>query len=62
MLIGTHWESVISLLLLVLVLCSYQIYQFPNKGKKLYLHEVPYIFAVCNVELTDIFNSKLNIN
>jgi hypothetical protein len=62
MLIGTsRRESVISLLLLSVVLCSYQIYQFPTglqfilslnllcKGIKLYLHKVPDIeVAVCN--------------
>ena len=69
MLIGTsRMESFISLLLLVVVLCGYQIYQFPTglrfilslnsvcKGNKLYLHEVPVIdVAVCNFELTQIF-------
>ena len=62
MLIGTsRRESVISLLLLSVVLCSYQIYQFPTglqsilslnllcKGIKLYLHKVLDIeVAVCN--------------
>ena len=67
-------ESVISLLLLVVLLYCYQIYQFPTalrfilslnsicKGIKLYLHEVPDIdVAVCIVELAHIFSSKLNV-
>jgi hypothetical protein len=54
MLIGTSCrESVRSLLVFIVVLCGYEIYQFPtclrfilslnsvHKGIKLYLHEVP---------------------
>ena len=62
MLIGTsHRESAICSLLLVVVLCGYQIYEFQMglrfilslnslcKGVKLYLHEVPDInIVVCN--------------
>ena len=75
MLIGTsRRESVICPLLLVVVLCGYQIYEFEMslrfilslnsvcKGRKLYLHEVPDInIAVCNplqVKLTQIFLNK----
>jgi hypothetical protein len=75
MLIGTSGrESVICPLLLVVVLCGYQIYEFEMslrfilslnsicKGRKLYLHEVPDInIAVCNplqVKLAQIFLNK----
>ena len=69
MLISTsHRESVISLLLLFIVLCGYQIYQFliylsldsVCKGIKLYLHEVPDTnVVVCSRTYTDILKYKI---
>ena len=75
MLIGTsRRESVICPLLLVVVLCGYQIYEFEMslrfilslnsvcKGRKLYLHEVPDInitFAIlCKSNLHRYFEIK----
>ena len=76
MLIGTSCrESVRSLLVFVVVLCGYQIYQFPtclrfilslnsvHKGIKLYLHEVPDIpHGLQCWTYTDVLKSYINEN